>query len=104
VRQLCSNLVARAGGGWGGLGWLVFACLLFLPMVAHAFWLWIPLFLVTLVWWAIDAIDQSIAAWKVPLGLLLLAGGQVFLWLGFLNYFWFFSGAAWCVYWFKVRE
>ena len=59
MRQICSNLVARAGSWWGGLGRLVFLCFLFLPMVAHAFWLCVPLLLVTLVWWAIDAVDGS---------------------------------------------
>jgi len=104
MRQVCSNLVARAGSRWGGLGWLVFLCYLFLPMVAHAFWLWVPLLLVTLVWWTIDAVDQNIPGWKVPLGLLLLAGGLACLWMGRLTFFWAFTGAAWCLYWFKIRE
>ena len=94
----------RVGSAWGALGWLVFLCFLFLPMVTHAFWLWVPLLLVTLVWWAIDAVDQNIPGWTVPLGLLLLAGGQVFLGIGRLGFYRSLTGAAWCLYWFKVRE
>jgi hypothetical protein len=104
MRQLCSDLVVRVGGGWASLGWMLFVCFLFLPMVAQQFWLWIPLAIATLVWWAIDAADQSMPGWTVPFGLLLVAAGIVFLYVGWLRYFWFTTGAAWCLYWFKIRE
>ena len=117
MRELCSNVVARMDNAWPFAGWVVFVCFLFLPMVAQQFWLWIPLAVVTLVWWTIDAADQNVPGWTVPLGLLLIAAGMAFLYGGWWRhfrfatgaawwwrYFWCTTGTAWCLYWFKLRE
>jgi len=104
MRELCSHIVARTDNAWPFAGWVVFVCFLFLPMVAQQFWLWIPLAILTLAWWTIDAVDQRIPGWTVPLGLLLIAAGMVFLCVGWWRYFWFATGTAWCLYWFKLRE
>ncbi|MHB1001552.1 MAG: hypothetical protein ACYC27_20115 [Armatimonadota bacterium] len=54
-------------------------------------------FLLLLIWWVIDAIDQAIPAWQVVTGIMMIIasmlprGGVLFI-------------ASWVIYWTRIRE
>lgn len=98
MRNLCGLIVTSLGSLWGVIGWVLFLGAFAIPMLACgsavAMLVAWNLGALTLLWWAIDVVDQCVSWWVIAVGAAMLIAGI---------YAPILTLAAWVVYWTRVR-
>lgn len=93
----CSKIVALFNTWWTLMGWAFFAGSLLFAYFPGGIIPAILCFFLLIVWWIIDAIDQTVSGWQIALGIFMILAsflpraGIIFI-------------VAWVAYWFKIRE
>lgn len=94
---VCSRIVARFDTWWAFMAWSFFVGSILLQFNPGTLWLAGVCFVLMVAWWIIDVVDQSIPAWQIATGVLMLVIAA--LPRGFILF-----PAAWVIYWTRVRE
>ncbi len=103
ITRLCGRIVEACGSEWGFIGWMLFAGVFVVPLLAGesdseaVVIICVTLLLLTVVWWIVDIVYQHVPLWIILAGVIMIVGGTL-VGVGF------FTIICWILYWTKVRE